>query len=275
MNIPPGAEVITTFAEYGKLVKGFFEGHYKLLILIGRPGLSKTYEFERQMASRDDTYLLRGISTPYKLYINLYDHADFLVVLDDAEVVWADKQGRVLLRALCEMKKPTTVSWEKHNTWMVANGYDNSFRTSSPVCLICNAFHFGGSSEFAAISDRGHTAVFDPPASEVHAYANSWFPGQSKNAAKVYEFVGERLQYLPDLSFRVYERVLQSLNAGRDWKGIFENSYMGHADLQLVISLELDKTLTPAERLKAYQAKAHNSSRSAYYKYRAMALRHS
>jgi hypothetical protein len=39
-KMPPGTEIIRTYAEYGNLIDGFFRGCYQLLFIVGRPGLS-------------------------------------------------------------------------------------------------------------------------------------------------------------------------------------------------------------------------------------------
>ena len=277
-EVPPGAEVVTSFREYAKVAKAFFDGHYGLLILVGRPGLSKSWEFEKQLEARRASglggYYLRGMASPYKLYIQLYGHADEHIVLDDAEFVWGSQEGRILLRSLTEIKKPTSVAWEKENNQMKSEGIATSFKTSSPVCLICNKFSFGRSNEFEAIADRGQLVIFDPSQQEVHKYAASWFPKQSQQAKAVYDYIGQRLDYMPDLSFRVYTKSLQQCNAKRDWKRIIEDIYCAAQDKQLIIDLEKDKTLTPGERLRKYQEKARNNSQGAYYKYRREIFRH-
>jgi hypothetical protein len=274
MKIPEDAEVITTFAEYARVVETFFDGHLGLLVLVGRPGLSKSFEFERQIAARQaNAYILRGMASPFKLYANLYENMDKFIILDDAEVVWGEKDGRVLLRALCEVKKPCQVSWEKASRWLEFHGYPNTFQTHSRVCLICNKFHFGKSEEFAAIADRGHLVFFDPSPAEVHRYAGTWFP-VTPDSKKIYKYIGRLLDYMPDLSFRVYEKSLQNLKGGRDWQEILQNIYLAKNDMQLVIDLEKNRKLSGRERLQIFAKKAKCGSRGAYYKYRAMAMRH-
>ena len=47
--MPPGTEIIRTYAEYGNLIDGFFRGCYQLLFIVGRPELAKSYEFEQRL----------------------------------------------------------------------------------------------------------------------------------------------------------------------------------------------------------------------------------
>jgi hypothetical protein len=48
-KMPPGTEIIRTYAEYGNLIDGFFRGCYQLLFIVGRPGLAKSYEIEQRL----------------------------------------------------------------------------------------------------------------------------------------------------------------------------------------------------------------------------------
>jgi hypothetical protein len=53
---PEGAEVVTTFSEYERIADAFFNGHFSLLILVGRPGLSKSWEFEQRISKKKRGY---------------------------------------------------------------------------------------------------------------------------------------------------------------------------------------------------------------------------
>ena len=58
IKMPDGAEVVRTYLEYGRHIEAFFRRHYQLLIIVGRPGLSKSYQFEERIGS--DSHLIRG-----------------------------------------------------------------------------------------------------------------------------------------------------------------------------------------------------------------------
>ena len=56
-RIPSGAEVVRTYAQYEAHVAAFFQGLCHLLIVVGQPGLSKSYSFETRLG--ETSHLIR------------------------------------------------------------------------------------------------------------------------------------------------------------------------------------------------------------------------
>ena len=100
-QIPPNAEMITTFAGYLQMVEAFFRAAFNLLIVIGRPGLSKSKEFQFRLKP-EESYLIKGHATPFHTYKELWRHRNQRVIIDDGELLWKEKGGRILLRSLTE-----------------------------------------------------------------------------------------------------------------------------------------------------------------------------
>ena len=270
VDLPPQADVVTTYAEYYKIVKAFFAGHFGLLIIVGDPGKSKSYEFQRQAEAKGGCKYVRGLGSPYKLYLSLYDYRDKDVILDDAEIYWKEADGRILLRELTEISKPASVSWAKQNARMEKEGYPTSFKTSSKVCLICNTLKFGRADEFAAIVDRGHLVYFDPTPQEVHTMAGTWAP--KKFGKEIYDAVGDHLHYMPNCSARIYEKLSQAKAAERDWKKLLGTYQVNKAD-RFLIDLEECKGLTTADRVRLW-CEYEKKSRATYFNRRKVLMRH-
>ena len=88
-EIPPDAEIVRTYDELERrFVEPFFSDKYNLLIVIGRPGLGKSYLFERRVDGDENSCLIRGKSTPFRAYISTYRNIDKRIVFDDAELLW-------------------------------------------------------------------------------------------------------------------------------------------------------------------------------------------
>ena len=67
-KIPPGAEIIRTYAVLGQFVEDFCQGHYQLLIVVGRPGLAKSSEFEQRLGQNGQVF--KGWVAPLQAYID-------------------------------------------------------------------------------------------------------------------------------------------------------------------------------------------------------------
>jgi hypothetical protein len=258
--IPPEAEIIRTFEEYRKLIVAFFAGYYNLLIVVGRPGLSKSFMFEERMAP-SRAILLRGYSTPFKVYQMLWEHRHKSVVLDDAEPLWKNKLGRVMLRCLAEHKAKKLVQWESANRQLQNLGIPSSFYTMSKCAFICNKFVFGEAEEYGAIIDRGHLVYFDPLSIEIHIETGKWFWDQ-----EIYDYIGERLDLIKDLSARTYTKAYERKKAGSDWKKWIDTVCCHDATMRLVKDLE-SKNCKKMEKVKRFMEET-GMSRSTYYLYR-------
>ena len=261
MDTLQGAERVTTFADKAKIDRAFINHSYGLVIMVGRPGLSKSYTFEQRIKKGFKAFVFKGSASPYVAYRLCYENKDKPLILDDAEQLWSEREGRVLLRSLTEMVKPCTVQWAKKRQ----DDAPVSFKTNSPVMMLCNKFTFGHQAEFAAIVDRGHLFVFDPSATEVHKHAE-WFDDE-----EIYEYIGERLAYLPDLSFRTYVRAAESKKAKRDWRKQLMASIDEHD--RLLIDLELNEEISPAERVAAW-IEGTGKCRATYFNRKAHLCRH-
>jgi hypothetical protein len=258
--IPPEVEAIRTFEEYRKLVDAFFAGHYNLLIIIGRPGLSKSWIFkERLDPSR--AFLLRGYLTPFKAYQLLWEHCHKRIGVDDAESLWKNKLGRVLLRSLTEHTPRKLVQWGSASRELKQQGIPCSFYTTSKCAFICNKFAFGDSEEHGAIIDRGHLVHFDPPPIEIHKEAAKWFYDQ-----EIYDYIGERLDLVKNLSARTYTKVYERKKASGDWKRLIDDFFCHDAAMRLVKELE-STNCKKMEKVRQFKNKTHMSA-ATYYNYR-------
>lgn len=260
-TIPSEAEVVRTFAEYATLVGAFYDARYNLLIIVGRPGLSKSYTFEVRLDPRR-AHLLRGYGTPFKVYCQLWEHRHKLIILDDAEVLWKNTIGRVLLRALSEHKARKLVQWESASKELEKLCIPSSFHTASRCAFVCNRFVFGEAEEYEAILDRAHLVYFDPTPVEIHKDVGQWFWCQ-----EIYDWIGGRLDLVKGLSARTYLRAWERMRAGGDWKKLIDTVYCHDATMRLVKDLQT-KSGPKMNKVKQF-IKETGMSAATYYIYRA------
>lgn len=232
-KVPPGTEIIRTYREYGKLVDGFFNGFYQLLFIIGRPGLAKSYEFEERLAERG--HLIKGWAAPLQAYIEAYRHRHQPLIFDDAEVLWKRPGGRILIRSLTEHRPQKLVQWKSTTKELKKAGVPQSFYTTSKIAIIANRFSFGSEEEREAILDRGHLVLFDPLPLEIHQRIGDWFWCQ-----EIYDYLGERLHMLDNLSARTYIKAWERKQAGGNWKKLISDVFCHKNAVLLVQTLEDD-----------------------------------
>jgi hypothetical protein len=249
---PTDCEIIRTYDELRSFRDAFFAAAMYFLLIIGRHGLSKSYEFQDRCWPYKDcsghdidvAHYVKGNITPVEAYRLAFEHRNKLLIFDDAERLWADVNGRFLLRDLTENKPTKTVHWRVDNKALERDSIAKQFDTTSRICLIMNRFAFGDAAEYAAIADRAHMVYFDPTVVEVHRNAALWFWDQ-----EIYDFVGQHLGLIdPDkLSARTYVKAYERRQKG-DWRKFLENRYFSQETEKWVVSIENDARFRTAEQ---------------------------
>jgi hypothetical protein len=155
---------------------------------------------------------LSGQATPLGLYLEAYRHRHQPLVLDDLDGLHADRSGIRLLKALCQTEPVKTLGWHTATPLLTRRGVPAQFTTTSRVVLIGNAWKTLNA-DVAALEDRGHVLVFEPPALEVHRQAAGWFWDQ-----QIFDFVAAHLHVIARPSLRVYRQAWELKQAGLDWR---------------------------------------------------------
>lgn len=206
---PAGAILLSTYDALECYVRAFANGHINLLILVGPPGLAKSRTVRAIL--RDDACWIEGNATAFGMYLQLYRNRDRLVVIDDVDSLYSDRNGIRLLKCLCQTEESKTVAWHSAARSLERAGIPREFNTTSRVVIICNDWRTLNRN-VAALQDRGHVLVFRPPAVEVHAKATEWF-----RDAEILEWFDANLHRIPEPSLRLYLRAAELRRAGMDW----------------------------------------------------------
>lgn len=268
-TIPPDAEVLRTYDELRDFRDAFFDERFYFLIVVGRHGLGKSWDFEDRCQPRVDrdgteisiAYFAKGNVTPVEAYRLAYQHRNKLLVVDDGERLWADSSGRYLLRDLTECKPWKTVNWRTQNKELEREGIPKSFRTCSRVCLIMNRFAFGDTHEYDAIIDRAQFVYFDPTPLEIHKNTALWFWDQ-----EIYDFIGDHLNLIaPDkLSSRTYVKAHERKPKG-DWKEFIARRYFTDSGEEWVMALEGSLNFVSVDDRVAEFTRRTGHGRSTYF----------
>lgn len=252
-------EEMTTFAELRKLRDQFFAGHYRLLILLGVPGRSKSWEFEQWCyAHPDKCWYIRGHENPKAFYSGCYEHQHYDIVLDDVEVLWRKQEGRVHIRALSE-HTPLRTMQRDIDREMKRRGIPKQFTTTSNICLICNKLKMADHDEWEAVADRGHVVLFKPNNEEIHRNAARWFWDQ-----EIFTWVGERLchcGFRKPFGARIYTTLWGWKKGGQQWQRKAEKLL----DKDFAVFLKaMKQNSKPADRVSAF-IKATGRDERTYY----------
>ncbi|WP_164102226.1 hypothetical protein [Candidatus Laterigemmans baculatus] len=243
-----------------KLYAAFMSGYFPLLIVVGDPGRSKSWYFEQQDA--ESLQIIKGNASPFQTYRTLWEHRNKLIVLDDAEVLWANLEGRRLIRQATELKSCKTIYWEKASRQLEKDGIPRSFQTKSRFCIICNRFVSSQAEDQAAILDRAHFIYFDPTNAELHKYVGSWYWDQA-----IYDFIGHHLGNLQGLSVRSYVRAYHRKQAGIEWKQWVLETFALDLHIAVLQDLERREELTPTDRVRQFTQRT-GLKKSSYYSLR-------
>jgi hypothetical protein len=277
-TIPADAEVIRTYDELRSFRDAFFEAMMYFLLIIGRHGLSKSYEFKERCRPYKDragndidvAHYAKGNITAVEAYRLAYENRNKLLVFDDAERLWADTHGRFLLRDLTENTPSKTIHWRVDNKALASAGIPKQFDTTSRICLIMNRFAFGDAAEYDAIADRAHLIHFDPTPAEVHRNAAVWFWDQ-----EIYDYIGQHLGLIDDgkLSARTYVRAYERRQKG-DWQEFLERRYFSQEANRWVVSIENDARFRTAAQKEAEFQRRTGLSRATYYNVKRQLKKH-
>ncbi len=196
----PSEILRNTIRTYGDLHKKFdnlLDGKTNSSILVlARPGVGKSH-YLKLNANPEVTLFLEGNLRPYMTYVELHENPHKLIILDDAETLWQEKPGRILVRQITETAHTKTIRWISS-----ANPKFDvpcSFQTNSKVLIICNRFRFGDTDETKAILDRCLCNYFDPSNEEVARYVANWFWDQ-----EVLDYAMKNLLEIDRLSARMF-----------------------------------------------------------------------
>lgn len=129
--------------EYKTLVRNVIEGGSRGLLVFGKGGLGKSYTVEKMIEKKgleqdEDYFLIKGASSPVKVYEKMKAHPDKLFVFDDADGMWKTTEGKNILKgALDSKEKGGYISWEKSGAKLDKNS-NNSFYFTGKIIFISN-----------------------------------------------------------------------------------------------------------------------------------------
>lgn len=151
-------EVMTRIGErfdiLDQMTKATIAGDVRAMIVVGPPGVGKSYGVEKQLehsglfdqlSGRKIKYeVIKGAMTPIGLYCTLYKHSDKnnVLVFDDCDSVFQDDLSLNILKAALDSGKKRRIYWNSDSAMLRREGVPDMFDFKGACIFITNLqFH--------------------------------------------------------------------------------------------------------------------------------------
>jgi len=138
------------FSILDDMTKASIDGNCRAMIVVGPPGVGKSYGVERQLekASLFDRIqktklhyeVIKGAMTPIGLYATLYNYSDKgnVLVFDDCDSILLDDLSLNVLKAALDSGKRRRIYWNSDSSYLRKEGIPDSFDFKGSVIFITN-----------------------------------------------------------------------------------------------------------------------------------------
>ncbi|MFO0838324.1 MAG: hypothetical protein U1D55_07320 [Phycisphaerae bacterium] len=262
-HVPASAIRLEQYHQLEEFASKFARGAFNLLAVIGRAGVRKSRTFRNVLEASGANYCyLQGHIKPFVLYQQLFLNRDRLLIIDDADTLFADRTCVPLLKGLLETEQTKLVSW--YSQAIDDAAIPRSFTTTSPVAILCNQWTTLNQN-MRAVEDRGIFLHFAPSVYAVHKKIGdtAWF-----DDVEVYEFIGQHLHLITEPSMRYYVKGSELRRAGiSDWRESVLGMFGSHVErMGIVSTLLADVSVNSEAQRVAKFVELTGQSQATYYR---------
>jgi hypothetical protein len=232
------------FDALDKMTKACMVGAARSLIVSGPAGLGKSFTVEKALEKIDEKRyaICKGFVRPTGLYQMLYSyrHENNILVFDDCDSVFMDKDALNILKAACDTTENRRIMWGAETRMIGEDGeaLPRSFEFKGTVIFITNfdfdaAIQNGGSlaEHFNAMVSRSHyidTGMktrkdYIVRMKQVVEEGMLADKGMTKiEAAEIMAFIEQNQMRLRELTLRMVLKIAGLYRMGSDWKEMAE-----------------------------------------------------
>jgi hypothetical protein len=196
---PSSAQVVNRYSQLRELYRGYADGKLNLVLVLGSPGLGKGVGLKTALVGKGGLYV-KGHRTHMKFYMELYQHKDKPVAIDDADSFLANKQLRELIKHLTETDQYKKIDYGTTSKRLADEGIPGHFYTTSGCAIVCNSWD-SDDPICQAIESRAEVIHFTPDWAEVYREIGTWFWDQ-----EIYDYLWEKLPFLKQPDMRLVKR---------------------------------------------------------------------
>jgi hypothetical protein len=144
------ARISERFDILDQMTKATIAGDIRAMIVVGPPGVGKSYGVEKQLehsglfdqlSGRRVKYeVIKGAMTPIGLYCTLYKHSDRnnVLVFDDCDSVFQDDLSLNILKAALDSGKRRRIYWNSDSSMLRREGVPDMFDFKGSCIFITN-----------------------------------------------------------------------------------------------------------------------------------------
>jgi hypothetical protein len=144
------ARIGERFDILDQMTKATIAGDVRAMIVVGPPGVGKSYGVEKQLehsglfdqlSGRKIKYeVIKGAMTPIGLYCTLYKHSDKnnVLVFDDCDSVFQDDLSLNILKAALDSGKKRRIYWNSDSAMLRREGVPDMFDFKGACIFITN-----------------------------------------------------------------------------------------------------------------------------------------
>ena len=144
------ARIGSRFDILDQMTKATIAGDVRAMIVVGPPGVGKSYGVEKQLehsglfdqlSGRRVKYeVIKGAMTPIGLYCTLYKHSDKnnVIVFDDCDSVFQDDLSLNILKAALDSGKRRRIYWNSDSSMLRREGVPDMFDFKGSCIFITN-----------------------------------------------------------------------------------------------------------------------------------------
>lgn len=140
----------TRFNILDEMTKATISGDVRAMIVVGPPGVGKSYGVEYQLersgifdkisGSKIKYEVVKGAMTPIGLYCTLYNHSDEknVIVFDDCDSIFLDDLALNILKAALDSGKKRRIYWNSDSSMLRREGVPDCFDFKGSAIFITN-----------------------------------------------------------------------------------------------------------------------------------------
>jgi hypothetical protein len=135
-------DLIKRFGMLDKLTRGCISNDIRSMIVVGAPGVGKTFTVESILENTPDLKyeIVKGGLSAVELYKMGYRNRrpGSVVIIDDADSIFSDEEGLSILKAMCDSSSTRRVSWLKDSSTLREDDVPQTYDFQGSFIFISN-----------------------------------------------------------------------------------------------------------------------------------------
>ena len=243
------------FAILDDMTKAAIAGDIRAMIVVGPPGVGKSYGVEYQLekagmfdqiSGRKIKYqVIKGAMTPIGLYCTLYKNSDprNVLVFDDCDSVFQDDVALNILKAALDSGKKRRICWNSDSSMLRREGVPDAFEFKGSAIFITNLkFDHLKSKKLQdhleALQSRCHflDLTLDTTRDKILRIRQIFRKGDlfqdydltPEQGEEIVQFMQDNHAKLREISLRMALKLADLTKIGDNWQALAESTCMKH-----------------------------------------------